>query len=51
MVERSVTMGEASELNRTRGKTRGEWGECFFFLRQFFARALLSDPLEEAKIT
>ena len=31
MVERSVTMGEASELNRTRGKTRGDWGECYFF--------------------
>ena len=50
MVERSVTMWEASELNRTRGKTRGDWGECFFF-RQFFARALVSDPLEQAKIT
>ena len=30
MVERSVTMWEASELNRRRGKTRGDWGECFF---------------------
>ena len=36
---------------KTWGKTRGDWGKCFFFPRQFFARALASEPLEQAKIT
>ena len=35
MVERSVTMGEASELNRTRDK-RGETGAGAFFSSSIF---------------
>ena len=47
-----------SELNRTRRKRWGEWGEFppsslsslspFFFPRQVFDRALLSERLEKA---
>ena len=45
-----------SELNRTRGKRGGGGGggetrREFLFVREFFSRALLSDRLEQAKIS